>query len=59
SGTRSARTPDTLPTKIVEHKTRGSTHSETISKGRFAWSEVWPIGLDRKQELRLLGLYGS
>jgi hypothetical protein len=24
--------PDTLPTKIVEHKTRSSTHSETISK---------------------------
>lgn len=24
--------PDTLPTKIVGHKTRSSTHSETISK---------------------------
>lgn len=32
SGTRSARTPDTVPTKIVERKTHGSTHSETISK---------------------------
>ncbi len=32
SGTRSARTPDTLPTKIVERKTHGSTHSETISE---------------------------
>lgn len=32
SGTRSARTPDTLPTKIVERKTHDSTHSETISK---------------------------
>ncbi|MFJ8113286.1 hypothetical protein ACIRF9_47115, partial [Streptomyces sp. NPDC096132] len=31
-GTRSARTPPTLPTKIVEHKTGSSTHSETISK---------------------------
>ncbi|MFF9751158.1 hypothetical protein ACF1GR_30990, partial [Streptomyces albidoflavus] len=31
SGTRSARTPDTLPTKIAEHKTRSQTHSETIS----------------------------
>ncbi|MFC9097861.1 hypothetical protein ACFT2A_35320, partial [Streptomyces sp. NPDC057072] len=34
--TRSARTPDTLPTKIVEHKTRSSTHSETISKTAYA-----------------------
>lgn len=24
--------PDTLPTKITEHKTHGSSHSETISK---------------------------
>lgn len=24
--------PDTLPTKIVEHKTRSSTHSEMINK---------------------------
>ncbi|MFI0161433.1 hypothetical protein ACH4OH_23700, partial [Streptomyces albidoflavus] len=31
SGTRSARIPDTLPTKIAEHKTRSQTHSETIS----------------------------
>ncbi|MGW6579658.1 hypothetical protein ACWF76_09710 [Streptomyces globisporus] len=26
SGTRSARTPDTLPTKITEHKSRDSPH---------------------------------
>ncbi|MFJ4695564.1 hypothetical protein, partial [Streptomyces sp. NPDC088766] len=32
SGTRSARTPDTLPTKIAKRKNRSSTHSETISK---------------------------
>ncbi|MFF5554029.1 aldehyde dehydrogenase family protein, partial [Streptomyces olivaceoviridis] len=32
SGTRSARTPDSLPTKISKHKTHTSTHSETISK---------------------------
>ncbi|MGX1510169.1 hypothetical protein RKD44_001457 [Streptomyces collinus] len=31
SGTRSARRPDTLPTKIAERKTHGSTHSEMIS----------------------------
>ncbi|MEW1900180.1 hypothetical protein ACIOEG_32420, partial [Streptomyces albidoflavus] len=30
--TRSARIPDTLPTKIAEHKTRSQTHFETISK---------------------------
>ncbi len=30
SGLRSTRTPDTLPTKIAEHKTHSSTHSETI-----------------------------
>lgn len=27
--------PDTLPTKIVERKTRSSTHSETISYWHF------------------------
>jgi hypothetical protein len=31
SGTRSARTPATLPTKIAERKAHSSTHSETIS----------------------------
>ncbi|WP_209440462.1 hypothetical protein, partial [Streptomyces bikiniensis] len=37
--------PDTLPTKITEHKTHGSSHSETISK-----SLLRAVGRDATQE---------
>ncbi len=51
SGTRSARTLDTLPPKITERKNRSSTHSETISKPRHPCKRR-PTGQDRQHGLK-------
>ncbi len=34
---------DTLPTKIVQRKTRSSTHSETISKAPKNYHNEWKL----------------
>ncbi|MEV6190476.1 hypothetical protein AB0L78_30345, partial [Streptomyces albidoflavus] len=60
SGTRSARIPDTLPTKIAEHKTRSQTHFETISKWirtqQRAWNQLHP---HQQHLLSTLGIHES